>query len=119
MRLLESGQVLYKAIDLGYPEDRVSNCIHALGDVVEGYRPHLTPLSWGETASYAILIRLMPWILDPCTVHTWVSTALGLNAYPIVYRRPCEHPRSGVLRGPLSRLLGRGRDAQATYGAPW
>src|SRR5262249_16562901 len=50
---LESGAVCYKAIDTGYATERVSNCIHALSDVVEG-GPRLrvgTP-GWGETASY-------------------------------------------------------------------
>src|SRR5687767_7453101 len=36
--LLESGRVRYKAVDTGYPSDRVTNCIHALANVVEGPR---------------------------------------------------------------------------------
>jgi hypothetical protein len=115
-QLLESGQVRYKANDIGYPTDCVSNCIHAISSIVEGHRLHVVIPSWGETASYYIQRQLMPWIIEPCRTHPWVASALGLGSYPLIYRRPDEHPRSGVLRGPFYRLFGGERDLTASYG---
>jgi hypothetical protein len=117
IRLLESGQVKYKSIDTGHPSDRVCNCIHALSSVVDGHRVCVLSPSWGETASYNVTKRYGPWILDGGRTHDWVAYALRLNCYPIVYR-DWEHPRSGVLRGPISRALCRDRDATPTYGPP-
>ena len=50
--LLESGQVLYKANDVGYPSDRVSNCIHAVSSISEGYRLRVaSPLGTGVSGA--------------------------------------------------------------------
>jgi hypothetical protein len=68
-------------------------------------------------ASYAVLLRLQPWVIDPDRVRPWVSSALGLDAYPIIYRD--GHPaHTGTFLGPVYRLLGSERDAHATYGRP-
>jgi hypothetical protein len=72
---------------------------------------------WGETASYAVLVRFQPWVIDRDRVHPWVGSALGLDCYPIIYRDR-EAPRSGGIRGPISTVLGRGRDTQSSYGSP-
>jgi hypothetical protein len=117
VNLLQSGQVRYKAVDSGYPTARVSNCIHAISSIAEGYRVRVLSPGWGETASYTILRQFRPWILDDCRTHPWVGTALGLDCYPIIYR-DFEHPRSGLLRGVTSRILGRDRDTTASFGAP-
>jgi hypothetical protein len=117
IRLLESGQVRYKAVDSGYPTDVASNCIHAIGSVVEGYRVRIFSPGWGETASFNLLERFRPWIIDDSRTHPWVAYALGLNYYPIVYRS-FEHPRSGFFRGATSRLFGRDREVIASYGPP-
>jgi hypothetical protein len=114
---LQSGTVLYKANDLGHRSDRVSNCIHAVSTVVDGPRLRVMRPVWGETASYAVLRRFLPWVIDPDRVHPWVGSALGLNAYPIIYR-DWESPHSGAILGPLYRLAGGERDLQATYGPP-
>jgi hypothetical protein len=115
--LLQSGEVLYKAIDAGHRSDRVSNCIHAVSSLAEGHRLTVASPGWGETASYLVLQRLEPWIIDPCRSHPWVGSALGLDHYPIIYR-DWENPRSGALRGPLHRLFGGEKDLRATYGPP-
>ena len=114
---LESGQLLYKADDTGFPARRVSNCIHAVSEVVD--RPLIIVASpgWGEMASYYVLREMRPWVLDEQTRHYWVSSALGLNCYPIIYRRRITSPRSGFL-GPLYRLFGGERDLYPTYGPP-
>lgn len=115
--VLESGQVRYQASDAFRKPARVSNCIHALGAVEGGYRIRVASPGWGESASYTILRRFRPWILDETQSHTWVSSALGLDAYPIIYR-DFENPRSGGIVGPVFRLLGAERDLRATYGPP-
>jgi hypothetical protein len=117
--LLQSGRVLYKAVDTGYSSDLVSNCIHAVSSVAEGNRLSVTRLSWGETASYMILDDFMPWIIEPRALHTWVSRALGLGRFPIVYRLPGENPRSGIVQSAYRSLLGEGTTVQASYGSPW
>jgi hypothetical protein len=114
-QLLLSGQVRYKAVDTGYSSDRVSNCIHALSSIAEGNRVRVLSPGWGETASFAILQRYSPWIIDTGCTHDWVASALGLDKYPIVYR-DYENPRSGTFRGLSSRLTGR--DPLPTYGRP-
>jgi hypothetical protein len=117
IRLLESGTVLYKANDSWHRTDRVSNCIHAVSATVEGSRLRVASPGWGETASYAVLRRMLPWVVDCDRVHPWVGSALGLDAYPIIYR-DLEPPRSGAVVGPVYRLLGGERELQPTYGPP-
>lgn len=115
--LLESGQVQYKAVDMGYPTDRASNCIHAIGSIANGYRIRVATPGWGESASYVILQRLEPWIYHIGCTHPWVGSALGLDQYPIIYR-DYRRPLSGGVVGPFFRLFGSERDLQATYGPP-
>jgi hypothetical protein len=116
--LLESGQVRYKAADMGYPSDRVTNCIHALATVVEGPRLRVASPGWGEPASWAILQEYEPYILQPGCTHPWVGSALGLDQYPIIYR-DWESPRSFAVRGRFYRMFGGESDLQATYGSPY
>jgi hypothetical protein len=117
INLLNSGQVQYKAVDTGHFSDRVSNCIHAVSSIVEGYRVCVFSPGWGETASFAILQRFAPWILDCNHMHDWLVRALHLECYPIIYR-DYEHPRSGLLRGPVSRVFGTQPGATPSYGPP-
>jgi hypothetical protein len=104
IRLLQGGEVLYKAIDFGYRSDHVSNCIHALSTIAEGYRLHVVSASFGETAGYYVTRRFEPWIIDPCRTHDWLVPRLGLAGYPIIHR-PLENPRSSVIAGQFNRLL--------------
>jgi hypothetical protein len=118
IQFLESGQVLYKANDAGYSSDQVSNCIHAVSSITEGYRLRVASPVWGETASYYVLGELEPWIMDPCRTHPWVGSAIGLDQYPIIYRPFGENPRSGAIAGPVYRLFGGEKCLQASYGPP-
>lgn len=115
--LLESGQVRYKADDIGYRSDRVSNCIHAVSTTVEGARLRVFIPGWGETASYAVLQRFMPYVVDNKEIHAWVGSALGLDAYPIIYRDLTD-PRSGGIVGPLFRAFGGERSLRSSFGPP-
>jgi hypothetical protein len=118
VRLLDSGQVAYKANDIGYPTDRVSNCIHAIMGVADGHRAHVAIPGWGETGSYFLVRDLSSFMVDPGRVHPWVVSALGLGAYPIIYRNPKEAPYSGMVQGTLHRVLGGERHLQVNYGPP-
>jgi hypothetical protein len=103
--ILQSGQVRYKAIDIGRLSNRVNNCIHSLTAVVRGIQPHVFIPAWGETASFVILQEYRSWIVDREHEHYWVSSALGLDAYPIIYRT-YRNPRTGTYRGAPGRLFG-------------
>ena len=97
---LESGAVRYKAIDTGYPTERVSNCIHAISDLSrpEGRLRIGTP-TWGESASYFITLSLGAWIIQPHEIHEWLVPALGLAGQPIIRRDIDTNPtRRPVLR---------------------
>jgi hypothetical protein len=109
--------VLYKANDTGRRSDRVSNCIHAVSAVADGRRLRVASPGWGQVASYAVLRRTRPWVIDPGCTHDWVASALGLDAYPVIYR-DWGPPVSGAILGPVYRLLGGERGLGATYGPP-
>src|SRR5947209_1956930 len=53
--LLNSGRVRYKAIDSGFPSDKVSNCMHAISSISDGYRLRIASPGWGQMASFSIL----------------------------------------------------------------
>jgi hypothetical protein len=92
--LLESGKVLYKAVDTGYRSDHASNCIHAISSIVEGPKLRVGSPGWGEMASWFITREMKPWIINPERTHDWLIPALGLDPYPILFR-DLESPRSG------------------------
>jgi hypothetical protein len=113
---LEGGSIRYKAVDTGYKSDRVSNCIHAISTIVEGPKLRIASPGWGESASYFILEEMERWILSKQS-ETHISSALGLDEYPIIYR-DFQNPRSNAVFGPVRRALGSERDLKATYGPP-
>jgi hypothetical protein len=104
VQVLESGTVLYKGNDAGWPADRVS-CVHALLDIADG-RPAVGPLSlaYGKAGSSRIAWHFRPWLIQPEQVHPWVGARLGLDAYPIVHCDLADPHFLGPLRG-------RSRDA--------
>jgi hypothetical protein len=118
IQLLESGQVRYKADDIGHFSKRVCNCIHAVSSVAEGARLWIAEPGYGQTASFAITKRFRPWIIDKDQVHAWVGSAIGLDEYPIIYRDWTAPRSGGLIIGPIFRLLGADRNLQATYGPP-
>ena len=93
------------------------HCIHAISYIAQGLRLRVASPGWGEVASFAVLQRLRPWIVDRRQTHAWVGTALGLDAYPLIYR-DWHRPVSGAILGPVYRLLGGERGQQATFGPP-
>ncbi len=79
--LLESGQVRYKANDAGYRNNRVSNCIHAVSVLSEGYRLRVGSPGYGEMASYFVLQELEA--LDHPAVHPLQLGRLGARPGPV------------------------------------
>jgi len=88
-----------------------------VSSVAGGYRLRVLSPGWGETASYAIVLRFEPWIIDRNEVHARVGSALGLDQYPIIYR-DFQGPRSGAIAGPIFRALGAERNLAPSYGPP-
>jgi hypothetical protein len=97
---LDSGTMQYKTVDVGYPGECVSNCIHSIiGVSPDAPNLHIGPPGWGETASYFATLSMRPWIIDPSRTHDWLLGQLGLCGYPLV-RRDLNHNPAGsaVLR---------------------
>jgi len=104
---LQSGKIKYKAVDSGYPNSRVSNCIHALSGVTSYLlRPRIASPGWGEIASSLVKDRFEPHILNGAQIYPWVADALGLHQYPIIYRdaarRGCLHRRKQFCAGAVT-----------------
>jgi hypothetical protein len=96
---LQSGTVTYKAVVTGFPPDRVSNCSHAVGDLVPDSRTHLGVRSWGDSASYFVTLSLAPWIIDSRRTHDWILPRLGLADCPLIRRGLNRIPtRNPILR---------------------
>jgi hypothetical protein len=75
---LESGQVLYKALDRRHRPHTATNCIHAVSDVLPG--PLLsTGSAAGDSATAMIVAHYRPHLIDPEQVHRWVLQAAGLE----------------------------------------
>lgn len=97
---LESGEVRYKANDVGYDSARVSNCVHACADVAQGPRLRVGQPGWGQSASYFVTLTYRPFIIDDQTTHDWLLDALALRNYPLVRRDLDDNPtRNILLRG--------------------
>lgn len=116
---LDSGRIRYKAFDTGRIVGRVVNCFHAMSSLAGWPTLRVASIAYGEVASYAVLLRFQrrAWILDERPQY-WVSSALGLDRYPIIYRGGVNPPRSGALYGPVYRALGGERNLRATFGPP-
>jgi hypothetical protein len=84
---LKSGTVRYKTVDTGFRTDRVSNCIHAVSDVLrDAPRLRICAPTWGQAASYFITLSFGDYFVEPHVTHEWVIDAVGLRDYPMVAR---------------------------------
>lgn len=107
---LESGSVRYKALDMGYPADRVTNCIRAVGQVVPG-GPKLCvgAPSWGDAASFFLTLAFRPYILDERQTHDEILHSLSLPPCTLVRRgldhNPCEIPILRAVQDLRNRAL--------------
>ena len=76
---LNSGLVLYKAIDRRFRPGTASNCIHAVADLdIDGGLLH-SGQGRGDAASRQVAQHLTRWIINPEQTHTWVASRLGLK----------------------------------------
>jgi hypothetical protein len=114
---LDSGTRRFKPVDSGWPARRVCNCIHAVSEVPGNPLLIVASPGFGEVASYACLLKMRPWLQDENPQY-WVSSAIGLDAVPIIYRDRITPPASGTFLGPIYRVLGGERNLVATYGPP-
>jgi hypothetical protein len=83
---LNSGSVQYKAVDTGYNSAEVSNCIHAVADVVQGPRLRIGTPGWGQSASYFLTLTFQPYFLDGGRTHDWLLDRLGLGCWRLIRR---------------------------------
>lgn len=113
---LNSGTIRYKAFDALYRNNNVTNCIHAVGGLTERGRLRVFTPAWGDSASYFVLNKLLPWVVDPLTTHDGLVAELGLDAYPIAYRKTFDRhllpPATGL------RLIAHDALPEPTYGPP-
>jgi len=80
---LNSGNVLYKAIDRKFRPGTASNCIHAVADLdIDNGLLH-SGQGRGEVASRQVAQHLNRWVIEPGQTHTWVASRLGLNDQPV------------------------------------
>jgi len=76
---LNSGLVLYKAIDRRFRPGTASNCIHAVADLDTDNGLLHSGQGRGDAASRQVAQHLDRWIINPEQTHAWVASRLGLN----------------------------------------
>lgn len=88
--VLESGQILYRALDGRREGTCVSDCVHALTGIDPAFdRDYFPLIRFGESASYFVVNQLFARgrVLGPCNDHSWLNHRLGLDRYPIIRRQ--------------------------------
>jgi hypothetical protein len=80
---LQSGQVLYKAIDRRFRPGMASNCIHAVSDLDIDHGLLHSGQGRGDGASQQVAQHLKRWMIDPGQTHAWVASRLGLTDQPV------------------------------------
>jgi hypothetical protein len=76
---LNSGLVLYKAVDRRFRPGAASNCIHAVADLDMDNGLLHSGQGRGDAASRQVAQHLNRWIISPEQTHTWVASRLGLK----------------------------------------
>jgi hypothetical protein len=76
---LNSGLVLYKAVDRRFRPGTASNCIHAVADLDMDTGLLHSGQGRGDAASRQVAQHLNRWIINPEQTHTWVASRLGLT----------------------------------------
>jgi hypothetical protein len=74
---LNSGMVLYKAIDRRFRPGTASNCIHAVSDLDIDHGLLHSGQGRGDRASQQVAQHLKRWMIDPEQTHDWVASRLG------------------------------------------
>jgi hypothetical protein len=89
---LNSGLMLYKAIDRRFRPGTASNCIHAVSDLDMDNGLLHSGQGRGDAASRQVAQHLSRWIIEPEKTHTWVAGRLGLKDESV--NQPDPEPRS-------------------------
>jgi hypothetical protein len=76
--ILNSGAVLYKAVDEKFRPGPASNCIHAVSDIDMDNGVVHVGREWGEPASRAVIEHLRRWIIDPDRTHLHIARKIGV-----------------------------------------
>jgi hypothetical protein len=76
---LNSGLVLYKAVDRRFRPGTASNCIHAVADLDTDNGLLHSGQGRGDAASSQVAQHLNRWVINSEQTHTWVASRLGLN----------------------------------------
>jgi len=76
---LNSGRVLYKAVDRRFRPGTASNCIHAVADLDTDIGLLHSGQGRGEAASHQVAEHLNRWIINPERTHAWVAGRLGVG----------------------------------------
>jgi hypothetical protein len=76
---LNSGRVLYKALDRRFRPGIASNCIHAVSDLDIDNGLLNTGLKRGDAASRQVAQHLNHWVIAPERTHPWVASRLGVK----------------------------------------
>ncbi|MCE5326657.1 MAG: hypothetical protein ABFD92_18295 [Planctomycetaceae bacterium] len=90
---IESGRIGYQCIDQiggAARNANASNCFHAITDMDPQFGRGEYPLiRYGDDASENIVRQLFrrPLLINPRHTHDWLIKALGLDRYPITFRR--------------------------------
>ncbi len=80
---LNSGLVLYKALDRRFRPGTASNCIHAVADLDMDNGLLHTGQGRGDVASRQVAQHLNRWVTNPEQTHAWVARRLGLTDHPV------------------------------------
>jgi hypothetical protein len=73
---LNSGRVLYKALDRRFRPGTASNCIHAVADLDIDNGLLQSGQGRGDEASQQVAQHLTRWMIDPGRTHAWVASRL-------------------------------------------
>jgi hypothetical protein len=77
--ILNSGSVLFKAIDERFRPGPASNCIHAVSDIDMDNGILHVGRQWGTGASRAVVEHLRRWIIAPERTYPSIARKLGLS----------------------------------------
>jgi len=83
---LNSGRILYKAVDANWRGNGASNCIHAVADVDTDRGFLKVGREYGAAASAMVAEHLSPWFIQPDHQVPWINEKLGLPKPPLVPR---------------------------------
>jgi hypothetical protein len=87
---LESGEILYRAIDGLSRRSNIKNCFHSISDVLDrrDSRAYYPLRQNGFPVTYDIIksLRDRGYIINPGQDNTWLDRRLGLDALPIIHR---------------------------------